>query len=104
MAAGKCNIDDRYVLQEIWYNIGCAYHELGMVDMAKSCYIRSIMARESSDRIKVDDFLVFLKDDYPFPLITGIARMAAINLRKLLLSSSNNAELVMKLSQRILTF
>ena len=52
IAAGKCNMDDRYVLQEIWYNIGCAYHELGMVDMAKSCYIRSIMARESSVRIK----------------------------------------------------
>ena len=61
IAAGKCNMDDRYVLQEIWYNIGCAYHELGVLDMAKSCYIRSIMARESSDkfsrvRIKVDDF------------------------------------------------
>ena len=74
-----------------------------MVDMAKSCYIRSIMARESSVRIKVDDFLVFLKDDSLSPLMQGIARMAAINLRQLLASSSNNAELVMKLSERILT-
>ena len=101
MAAGKAIL-----------TIGMFYRKFGMAltkirslafDMAKS-YIRSIMARESSDRIKAHEFLVFLKDDYPFPLITGIARMAAINLRKLLLSSSNNAELAMKLSQRILTF
>ena len=103
---------DSNVIQEVWYNIGCAYHEIGLFDMAIKSYIHAIAGKtNNADTTSEEHLLKYLnksKEKCDVGKI-NIERQAALNLYQILVMQNEegrdvDAAMVVKLRKNFLTF
>ena len=98
--------NDNHVVQEVWYNIGCAYHEIGLLNMAIPSYIHAIIGSKNKKEVTTTELLKYLNKlkKKKAKENINITRQAALNLNQILLLQNKEIKLINKLRRTFLTF